>query len=204
VDEKIYHKFVAPYTYAMNLIMAHLKNVQEELLMSPTIRNPIDAIYGRIKTLDSLNKKCQDSRYNINPDDIAKIRDEVLDIAGIRITCVYPEDIPEIKGYIDRMPGVFIRQEKDYINNPKPSGYQSLHLIVLIDTSTITSGLLKIPVEIQIRTLSMQSWAQVEHRARYKGKKPVSAELEEKIQQAARLAAELDQLYGEILTISEE
>ena len=194
--------------------MAHLKNVQKELLLSKQIRNPIDNVYGRIKTLESINQKCRKEKYNLDPNDTEGIRREIRDIAGIRITCIYPKDIEAIRNYIDKIRGVFIQEERDYVKHPKESGYQSLHLIAIIEANTQTCGMLKVPVEIQIRTLNMQAWAQVEHRARYKrtilGEKiepdaePDAVLLEEKLNQAAKLASELDQLYDEILKASGE
>lgn len=203
MDEKTYEKFCVPYAYAMNLVMTHLKNAKSELFASQTVRNPIDNIYGRIKSLESINQKCKKEKYNLDPNDIDGIRQHIRDIAGIRITSAYRFDLERIKDYIDMIPGVFILEEKDYVKNPKPSGYQSLHLIVMIETCTLTKGVMKIPVEIQIRTLVMQSWAQVEHRARYKNDSSTSVELEEKLRSAAQLAAQLDGLYEDILMLSE-
>jgi len=210
LDQETYEEFIVPYRYALNLITSHLKNIQDELLMSSEIRNPIDSIYSRMKSLHSITKKCKKENYNLDPDDIEQIRQQMFDIAGIRITCIYRKDIQSIKGYIEKIPGVFILKVKDYVKNSKPNGYQSVHLVVSVEISTLTHGIMKVPVEIQIRTLAMQDWAQVEHRAWYKSQakhllnEGEQQALTQALRDAANLAEQLDALYDKILTMSGE
>ncbi len=200
MDEKTYKNFVAPYEYATNEMVASLQNMQDELLRSTTIRNPIDSIHWRIKTLESINEKCSKAGYDLDLNNLEQISLNMLDIAGIRIVCIFKDDIWRIQKYIEKIPGVFILKTKDYVTKPKPNGYSSLHLIVYRETATILEGIKKIPIEVQIRTIAQQQFAQIEHRARYKNTQygSNSSNLESMLQAAAEMSRDLDELYNAI------
>lgn len=202
MNKETYEELIVPYSNALRIVRAHIENIQQELLVSQTIRNPIDSVYGRIKSLESIEEKCQRPHYNVDFNNIDEIKEKILDIAGVRITCLYKDDLFIIKSYLERIPGIFIQEVKDYTKKPKDNGYQSLHLKTKIEISSITHGALKVPVEIQIRTLNMQEWAQVEHRARYKApihtNIPPDPELDKLLLEAATLSARIDDVYIEI------
>ncbi len=195
MSKELYKRLIVQYENAMNTVMAQLQNMQHELSESDAIRNPIDSFKPRIKTYESLTDKC--IRRGIDPNDIRRIRSEIRDIAGIRVLCVYRDDIDRIEEMIGKMPGLWIKETKDYVTNPKENGYQSKHLIAYVEVSSLTEGQLKVPVEIQIRTLMMQAWSQVEHRSKYKAKNP-NPETPAKLLKVAELLHEVDDIFVEI------
>lgn len=195
MSDELYEELIVQYENATRTVMAQLLNLQHELLESKTIRNPIDSIHSRIKTYESLTDKCV--RRGIDPDDIYRIKNEVRDIAGIRIICLYRDDINRIEEMINQMPGMWVKETKDYVTNPKENGYQSKHLIVYVQVSSLTEGQLKVPVEIQIRTLMMQAWSQVEHRSKYKSKNP-NPDTPEKLREVAELLHRVDDIFVDI------
>lgn len=197
MDEVTYNQeFVVPYVNAVRVVTAQLENLQYELKLSKTVRNPIDSIHHRIKTYSSLMDKC--AANQVNPDDADEIKEKIRDIGGIRIICLYNDDLRRIARMVGNMPGVSIDTTKDYLTNPKPNGYQSLHLIVSVQISSM-EGNLRVPVEIQIRTLAMQQWAQVEHRSKYKAMNPnPGPELDEDLRKAAELLKQMDELFVKI------
>lgn len=195
MSDELYEELIVQYENATRTVMAQLLNLQHELLESKTIRNPIDSIHSRIKTYESLTDKCV--RRGIDPDDIYRIKNEIRDIAGIRIICLYRDDINRIEEMINQMPGMWVKETKDYVTNPKENGYQSKHLIVYVQVSSLTEGQLKVPVEIQIRTLMMQAWSQVEHRSKYKSKNP-NPDTPEKLREVAELLHRVDDIFVDI------
>ncbi|BGE81564.1 GTP pyrophosphokinase [Staphylococcus petrasii] len=126
--------------------------------------NPIHHMERRVKEMNSLVKKLQ--RKNL-PVSAESAKENILDIAGIRVVCNYLEDIYVIEKMLLKQEDVKLIKRKDYIKQPKENGYRSLHLVVsipvfLADRVEVT------PVEIQIRTIGMDMWASLEHKIRYK------------------------------------
>lgn len=195
MSKDLYEEMIVQYENATRTVMAQLQNLQHELLESKTVRNPIDSIHSRIKTYESLADKCV--RRGIDINDVERVKREIRDIAGIRVICLYRDDIDRIEEMIGKMPGLWIKETKDYVTNPKENGYQSKHLIVYVEVSSLTEGQLKVPVEIQIRTLMMQAWSQVEHRSKYKAKNP-NPETPAKLLKVAELLHEVDDIFVEI------
>ena len=127
-------------------------------------RNPIHHIDGRVKSQSSIVAKLIKRGLPLS---IESARKNINDIAGVRVVCGYIEDIYKIARVFLNQTGVRLLKEKDYIKTPKSNGYRSLHLIVEIPVSlsTIQMG---VPVEIQLRTISMNMWASLEHEVSYK------------------------------------
>jgi putative GTP pyrophosphokinase len=98
---------------------------------------------------------------------VAENLTQLKDIAGVRVICSYVEDVYDIADVFLRQEGVVLLQKKDYIENPKPNGYRSLHLIAEIPIS-LSKETRRVPVEIQLRTISMNMWASLEHEVSYK------------------------------------
>ena len=92
-------------------------------------KNPIEGIKTRIKSYDSLVRKIR--RKNI-PMSLASMEENIKDIAGVRVICSFPEDIYELADSFLKQDDIVLIEKKDYIKNPKPSGYRSLHLIVQV------------------------------------------------------------------------
>ena len=120
----------------------------------------------RIKSINSLLKKGYDRNLEL---DLDIISENIFDIAGIRLICPYISDVYTLEKYILNQNDITLAEKKDYIANPKPNGYRSLHLIVKIDTQ-LCGKKHQIYVEIQLRTSTMDFWAILEHEIKYKYK----------------------------------
>ena len=126
--------------------------------------NPIHHMERRVKEMNSLVKKLQ--RKNL-PISAESAKENILDIAGIRVVCNYLEDIYVIEKMLLKQEDIKLIRRKDYIENPKENGYRSLHIVVSIPV--FLSNKVEItPVEVQIRTIGMDMWASLEHKIRYK------------------------------------
>jgi putative GTP pyrophosphokinase len=135
------------------------------------------------------------------------IKENLRDIAGIRITCSFISDIYKVSEMLQSQKDVTVVECKDYIKNPKPNGYRSLHLIVEIPIF-MSDREERIPVEIQIRTIAMDFWASLEHKIFYKYNKDVPLSLLQELKDAATSATELDlkmeRLNNEINIVKEK
>lgn len=150
-------------------------NVLNEQLSIQYDRNPIESIKSRIKSIDSLFRKAK--KQNI-PLTLSSLEEHITDIAGVRVICSFPEDVYKLEEYFLMQDDVKLIERKDYIKNPKPSGYRSLHLIVEIPIF-LRSEKKNMKVEVQIRTMAMDFWRSLEHKLRYK--KTLPADLEEEL-----------------------
>ncbi|MCR5200873.1 MAG: GTP pyrophosphokinase family protein [Saccharofermentans sp.] len=128
--------------------------------------NMIDHIMGRLKSEESVLEKCRKKNLEATPDVIVS---SIHDIVGIRIVCTFVDDIFKVRDAIREFNGITVIEEKDYVANAKPNGYRSYHMIV-----QNTEGYY---AEIQIRTISMDTWAALEHDIKYKKDINVNKEL---------------------------
>lgn len=126
--------------------------------------NPIEFIQSRIKSYGSIFRKM--IARNI-PRTIEDIEKNVSDIAGIRVVCSFVQDIYRLADCFLRQDDIFLIEKKDYIKNPKPNGYRSLHLIVEVPIFLENEKRL-VKAEVQLRTIAMDFWASLEHKLRYK------------------------------------
>ena len=160
--------------------------------------NPIESIKTRIKSMDSILKKIR--RKNI-PLSFEAIENEIRDIAGVRVICSFIEDIYMLADCFLAQDDITLIEIKDYIKNPKPSGYRSLHLIVEVPIF-LHNEKRPMKVEVQIRTLAMDLWASQEHKLRYKKNIPedeqenISAELAD----CAEIIASIDRRMENLRT----
>ncbi|KFI68614.1 GTP pyrophosphokinase [Bifidobacterium magnum] len=130
--------------------------------------NPIHHMERRLKSVDSILEKLQ--RRGL-PVTINSIRDNLFDIAGIRVICNYRDDVYSVSNYLSTQSDIQVLQVKDYIKNPKQNGYRSLHVIYAVPVF-LSSGAHYTPVEVQFRTIAMDYWASLEHALRYKADLP--------------------------------
>lgn len=161
-------------------------------------RNPIHHIDTRLKSPASIAEKL---RRKGLPQTLESIEANLTDIAGVRIVCNYLEDIYHIANLLTRQQDVELVRRRDYIQEPKESGYRSLHLVVRIPVF-LSSHTELVPVEIQIRTIAMDFWATLEHQLRYKSDHETTQKLRVRLQKcaeaSARLDAEMQSIYQEI------
>lgn len=159
-------------------------------------KNPIEGIKTRIKSYDSIVRKIR--RKNI-PMSLTAIEENIKDIAGVRVICSFPEDIYELADSFLRQDDIVLIEKKDYIKNPKPSGYRSLHLIVQVPIF-LQKNKKMVNVEVQFRTIAMDFWASLEHKLRYKQDIPAdqAQQLQEELLACAAQSAQLDNRMQEI------
>lgn len=166
--------------------------------------NPIEHIKSRIKSSESIVKKLKRYGYESTIENMVKY---INDIAGIRIICSFTSDIYRIAEMLSNQSDLKILSIKDYIKNPKPSGYKSYHMLVTVPIF-LSDRIVDAKVEIQIRTVAMDFWASLEHKIRYKfeGNAPehITAELVECAQMVAELDARMLSLNEEIQLLERE
>ena len=161
------------YLCAMYEVKTKFKVLNEELSLKHE-SNPIESIKTRLKSMESIQEKL--IRKNLVPN-LSSVENNIYDIAGVRVICSFVDDIYMLADCLLRQDDIKLIKKKDYIKNPKPNGYRSLHLIVEIPIFLCNEKKF-VKVEIQLRTISMEAWANLEHRMRYK--KILSPELLEK------------------------
>src|SRR4029453_1477467 len=127
------------------------------------------------------------------------LRARIRDIAGVRIVCSFVSDVYTVSEMLTRQPDVNLVVTKDYIAEPKPNGYRSLHLIVEIPVF-MSDRMVAVPVEVQLRTVAMDFWASVEHKIYYKHDPaevpaPLRAELTAAAEDAARWDKRMERLH---------
>ena len=167
VQDRIYpyRELMAYYNCAMMEVATKFNVLNEELSLQYD-RNPIESIRTRLKSVDSIAEKLTRKGISL-PLNVEKIQEEIHDIAGVRVICSYPSDIYMLSEAFLRQDDIFLVERKDYIQNPKPNGYRSLHLIVEVPIFLHNRKKL-MKVEVQFRTIAMDYWASLEHALRYK------------------------------------
>lgn len=150
-------------------------------------RNPFDRIESRIKTFKSVKGKCRDRGYALT---MPSIKENVRDIGGIRIITKYIDEIPLVIEMIRQIQEISILGIKDYVETPKDGGYKSVHLNCQVGVYDPFGGLRMVPLEIQIRTKTMNLWAAMDHDINYKAMEhhPIV------VKRLQRIAEILDQL----------
>lgn len=175
------------YDSAIEVVKTYLNILDSEFSVKFQ-RNPIHNIESRLKSPQSIIGKLQKKELPLTPESARK---NLLDIAGIRVTCCYISDIYAIVEMLCRRDDFTVIKQKDYIKNPKPSGYRSYHLIVNVPVYLSTQKQYA-PVEIQIRTIAMDFWASLEHQLKYKPSASITPEISEELKECAERIAETD------------
>ena len=157
------HAILQKYEAAMREMVVRFEILDRELSLRRN-RNPIHHIESRIKSPVSIYEKLL--RYGKEPT-IGNLEEYLMDVAGVRVICSYKEDVKSLVGLLKRQDDLEIVRIKNYIKNPKPNGYRSLHAIVRIPVYFLDSKEM-VPVEVQIRTIAMDYWASLEHDLKYK------------------------------------
>ncbi len=175
------------YDSAIEVVKTYLNILDSEFSVKFQ-RNPIHNIESRLKSPQSIIGKLQKKGLPISADSAQK---NLLDMAGIRVTCCYISDIYAIADLLSRRDDFVVIKKKDYIMNPKPSGYRSYHMIINVPVY-LSSQKKYAPVEIQIRTMAMDFWASLEHQLKYKTSNAMPPELSEELRDCAEKIAETD------------
>ncbi len=174
------------YHSAMQVASTQL-NILDEEFSAVYDHSPIHHLESRVKKMDSIIAKLVRRGYEITPDNFHRIQD----IAGIRVICNYVDDIYYLRDLLVSNSGFALIRERDYIKEPKPNGYRSLHLIVNVPFM-IAEGRMALPVEIQLRTIAMDMWASLEHELRYKSDRDFTEYESQKLLECAETLAGLD------------
>lgn len=164
MSEEEYIEFIQPYEDAIKNIRMRVEVLNDDYRRK--YQNcPIHHIQYRIKRKGSIDGKLERNGYETTPDNA---RDYLTDIAGIRVICYFVRDIYAVVALLKKQLDIVVIKESDYVKHPKENGYRSYHIVFGAPVYH-TDGMQYYPVEIQLRTMSMDLWASMEHRICYKG-----------------------------------
>ena len=175
-------------------------NVLNESFSLRHDRNPISSVKTRLKTPQSILEKIERYKW---PFSIETVEKNLNDIAGVRVCCSFIEDVYMLADALLSQDDVKLIQKKDYIQNPKPNGYRSLHLIISIPIF-LANEKKEMKVEIQLRTIAMDFWASLEHQMRYKKDKEFTAEMAQELLVCADTSADLDRRMSRLRKLIQE
>jgi len=182
-----FQRFLLEYRFGLQEVETKIAILRDEFQYMHDY-NPIEHVSSRVKSPDSIVEKV--ARKGIEPG-FGAIRERITDIAGIRITTSFTADAYRLFDLLTAQDDITVLRVKDYIAEPKPNGYKSLHAIVEVPVF-LSTGPVNVPVEVQFRTIAMDFWASLEHKIYYKFERQVPAELLGELKDAADSAAVLD------------
>ena len=189
-NKRPFDELMSKYRCAIMEIETKFKVLNEQYSLQYD-RNPIETIKTRLKSMESISRKLAQKGKSFS----AKSMEENLDdIAGVRVICSFQEDIYTLAKCLLDQDDIELLETKDYIKNPKPSGYRSLHLIVRVPIFLQNEKCL-MKVEVQLRTIAMDFWASLEHKLRYKKEIPEFEKdsLQKELFECAQMINTLDQ-----------
>lgn len=175
------------YRCALREIEAKFATLNDEY-KSIHSHNPIEHMKSRLKTPESILEKLQRKGLEFS----IESAETLTDIAGIRVTCSFLSDVYEIAASIKAQNDLTVIKERDYIKSPKANGYRSLHLVVSIPVF-FSKKVENVPVEIQFRTVSMDTWASLEHKLRYKYSGEMPNDISDMLLNCASITTDLDE-----------
>lgn len=180
---------MAQYRCAIMEVETKFKVLNEQFSLQHD-RNPIETIKTRLKSPESIMEKLRRKNLDFS---VEAIEENLFDVAGVRVICPFVDDIYMLCECLLQQDDIKLVRKKDYIENPKPNGYRSLHLIVEVPIF-LQNEKKPMKVEVQLRTIAMDFWASLEHQLRYK--KELSEELLEELafelKECASISASLD------------
>ena len=187
VKEEPFDKLMFFYQSALKQLELQMSIIKEEFKLMYNY-DLIDHIDTRIKEPKSIIKKMEKKKYQKT---YLNLIEKVNDIAGMRIVCTLKDDIFFIKDLVKQIPDIHILKEKDYVTNPKPSGYSSYHMIVEVPVK-LSQKTIYVKCEIQIRTLAMDFWASFEHKVKYKTEQEVNKKTSKELVNCAKMISKFD------------
>ena len=182
-------QFIEPYKQAVAELKVKLKGIRSQYELE-NIHMPVEFVTGRVKPLASIYDKTREKGILFEPS--KELAAEIPDIAGLRIMCQFVDDIGAVVEILRKRKDLEVIEERDYIENKKPSGYRSYHMIIQYPVQTI-HGEKVILAEIQIRTLAMNFWASIEHSLNYKYESELPEVISLRLERAAEAAFRLDE-----------
>ncbi len=187
INSKNFEKIMFIYKVAIKEIENKLDILKQESKIFYD-NDLIDHINTRIKAPESITTKMKNKGLEYT---YKEMIENINDIAGIRVICPLKKNVYSIRNLITNLPGIKILKEKDYIANPKKSGYSSYHMIIEVPVA-LSQNLVYVKVEIQIRTLAMDFWASIEHKMKYKPNKNITKANSKELIQCAKIINKLD------------
>ncbi|MCC8137476.1 MAG: (p)ppGpp synthetase [Clostridiales bacterium] len=187
-----YYELILPYQDAMNLLLGRLDVLNHSLYKEKgSASRPVHTVYSRIKKHKSLDEKLKRKNYDATP---SNAREFLQDIAGVRVICYFEQDAYQMIDAMKRQNDLIVVNEKDYILHPKPNGYRSYHIIfgIPVRYMDVTEYY---PVEVQVRTLSMDFWASMEHRINYKQERPDREQVQAQLLKFADTLKDMEQIF---------
>lgn len=191
MDGNLWNTRLIPFYQTIEELKIKFKGIKDEYV-SMGIHSPIEIVMGRVKPVPSILQKA--ARKDIPEEEIVY---RMKDIAGIRIMCQFVDDIYAVVKLIKQRNDLKVLGEKDYVHEQKESGYRSYHFVIEYPIQTV-SGPRDILVEIQIRTLSMNFWATIEHSINYKYGGEIPTPIQKRLQRAAEASFLLDEEMSKI------
>lgn len=187
VREEPFDKLMFFYKSALAQLTTQMNIIKDEFKVMYNY-DLIDHIDTRIKEPKSIMKKMEKKQYEKT---YINLIEKINDIAGMRIVCTIKDDIFFIKDLIKKIPEINVLKEKDYVTNPKESGYSSYHMIVEVPVR-LTQKIVYVKCEIQIRTLAMDFWSNFEHKVKYKSEQEISKKMSEELVAYAKIINKFD------------
>ena len=176
------------YKSAIQTVVSKLSIMNDEHFLAQG-RKPIQIITSRVKKQQSLIDKMKRHGYPLT---VEAAQERINDIAGVRAICAFENDAYQLAEALLKLEDITLLHKKNFVANPKASGYRSLHLIISVPIY-LAAGKRDVKVEVQLRTISMDFWASMEHELRYKQRIDFPDELDREILECADLSAELDE-----------
>lgn len=188
-----FRELMSYYRCALMEVETKFRVLNEELSLEGEA-NPIDAIESRLKSPESIIEKVDRKGIDFS---VEAIEEHIDDIAGIRVICSFESDVYLIADALLRQTDVQLIERIDYIANPKPSGYRSLHLVIAIPIFLYDEKKI-MKMEVQLRTMAMDMWASLEHKLAYKKEQSAEADrMHANLLECAELSARIDKLMTE-------
>lgn len=188
-----FRELMSYYRCALMEVETKFRVLNEELSLEGEA-NPIDAIESRLKSPESIIEKVDRKGIDFS---VEAIEEHIDDIAGIRVICSFESDVYLIAEALLRQTDVQLIERIDYIANPKPNGYRSLHLVIAIPIFLYDEKKI-MKVEVQLRTMAMDMWASLEHKLAYKKEQSAEADrMHANLLECAELSARIDKLMTE-------
>ena len=192
-EQKNFKEVMLKYNFAKSVLETELNILIDEYEFVHGY-NPVEHTKSRIKSLDSAIKKLKRKNFEITTDNLVRY---VNDMVGIRIVCSFLSDVYDMVDIIKSSKQFIVKNESDYIKNPKSSGYTSYHLNILVPIHLLNKTEY-VEVEIQIRTVAMDFWASLDHKLRYKLPRNIPNELEQQMNDSARAMIDLDKKMNDL------
>lgn len=155
-EESIYGDQLPRLEEVRQQLVREVQEVRDEMIREKGF-DPVEHCLSRIKSEESMREKCRRKGF---PETTESALEKIYDAVGIRVVCSFLSDVYVIRDHLASMPGVEVMEEKDYIRHAKPNGYRSFHMILRVNGSVYA--------EIQLRTISQDTWAALEHQMKYK------------------------------------